>query len=194
MNPLPAGQRRSPERALDATRRSSDTCRVTRGRLWFGVSSLGFVLAALLHFPGTLDGVGLELGPFIIGGVTGLVIGSMQVGLLRDLGRLIWLWPLATAFGFAATHGIGDGVTTEVGYLPVALIGGAATGALQAALLRRPAWAFATTGAFLIGLLGAPPLATVLGTTELVRQMVITGAVGVAYAALTVPLLKQARA
>lgn len=165
-----------------------------RAVAWVGLTLIGFVLAAGVHFPGTLDDVGLELGPLVLGAVTGIVIGALQLPVLRGLVRPLWLWTLATAAGIAVTHALGDGVSAEVGYVPVALIGGAATGALQAALLRSPLWAAATTLAFVVGIVGGHALGLALalrlaGEDGLLGVAILSVGTGATYSALTMPLL-----
>ena len=169
---------------------------MSRAIAWAGLTVIGFVLATGLHFPGSLDDVGLEPGPFVLGAVTGLVIGALQLPALRRVARPLWLWPLVTAVGIAVTHALGDGVSLAVGYLPVALAGGAVTGALQAALLRSPIWALATTLAFVVGMVGGQALGVTLGLDKtsddgLLRQALISAGTGAAYAALTLPLLMR---
>ncbi len=165
-----------------------------RAVAWVGLTLIGFVLATGLHFPGTLDNVGWEVGPMVLGAVTGIAIGALQLPVLRGLVRPLWLWPLATAAGIAVTHALGDGVSPGVGYVPVALIGGAATGALQAALLRSPLWAAATTLAFVVGIVGGRAIGVALGLRladedGLLGAAILSIGTGAIYAALTVPLL-----
>ena len=167
-----------------------------RAIAWVGLTLVGFVVATGVHFPGTLDNVGLQVGPMVFGAVTGLVIGALQLPALRRVARPLWLWPLATAVGIAVTHALGDGVSVVVGYLPVALGGGAVTGALQAAVLRSPIWALATTLGFVVGMVGGQALGVTLGLDKspddgLLRQAIISAGTGAAYAALTLPLLMR---
>ena len=156
---------------------------------WLGLTVLGFVLAAGLHFPGTLDDVGFQPGGFEIGAVTGLVIGAIQLVVLRGVMRPLWLWPIVMAAGIAVTHGLGDGLSEDVGYLPVAVGGGLATGVLQAVALRQTWWAIATCAGFVIGIAGGAPLTAALGFQDLTRHVIMSAATGLAYAGLTAPLL-----
>ena len=167
---------------------------------WVAVSVAAFLLVGgALHFPGTLDDVGFEIGPLIFGGVTGLLIGAVQLAALRGMLARPWLWPVATAIGIAITHGLGDGVSTTTGYLPVAVVGGLATGALQAAVLRRPLWAVATACAFVLGIAGGHALAFALGFNSIfpddatARAVIIVVLTAVLYALFTAPLVAQIR-
>lgn len=167
---------------------------------WVVVTIAGYLfVGGALHFPGTLDDVGPEIGPLILGAVTGLLIGAAQLIALRRLLPRPWLWPLATAVGLAITHGMGDGVSTQTGYLPVALVGGVATGVLQAAVLRQPWWVVATAGAFVIGIAGGHALAFQIGFSSQFdddmtsRYAILLGLTAVLYALFTAPLIAQIR-
>ncbi|MDP9321213.1 MAG: hypothetical protein M3P16_08980 [Chloroflexota bacterium] len=167
---------------------------------WVGVTVAAFLLVGgALHFPGTLDDVGLEPGPLILGGLTGLLIGAAQLFALRGVLSRPWLWPGATAIGMAITHAMGDGVSTTTGYVPVAVVGGFATGVLQAAVLRRPLWAVATAGAFVIGIAGGYALAFAMGFNSIfsddtnARYLILLGLTSVLYALFTAPLFAQIR-
>lgn len=157
------------------------------------------IIGGILHFPGTLDDVGLEPGPFVLGAVTGGLIGGAQLLVLRGWLARPWLWPLATAAGMAITHGTGDGLSQDVGYLPVAIVGGLAVGILQAAVLREPLWAVATFAALTIGIFGGYTLAFGLGFNSIfdadaiARHAVITGLSAVLYAGCTAPLFARIR-
>ena len=173
---------------------------MSRVALWIGVTFAGVVVVGgALHFPGTLDGVGLEVGPLILGGVTGLLIGAAQLVALRGMLAQPWLWPVATAVGMAITHALGDGVTESTGYLPVAVVGGLATGVLQAAVLRRPLWVVATAAAFVIGIARGYALAFALGFNSIfsedatARQVIVVGLTAVLYALFTAPVFAQIR-
>jgi len=103
---------------------------------WVVVTVVAYVVVGgILHFPGSLDDVGLEPGPLAFGAVTGLLIGGAQLFALRGLLAQPWLWPVATSAGMAITHGTGDGLSPAAGYLPVAIVAGIAVGVLQAAVL-----------------------------------------------------------
>jgi hypothetical protein len=165
---------------------------------WIAVTVVAFmVVGGMLHFPGTLDGDGPALGPVILGGMTGLLIGGAQLVVLRPLLRHPWHWPAASAIGIAVTHAIGDGVSADVGYVPVAIIGGLATGALQAAVLRVPLWAVATTLAFAIGIAGGHALGFALGFNSIfpddavARGLIILGLTATLYALFTAPLFAR---
>jgi len=173
---------------------------VSRVGIWIGVTVASVVvIGGVLHFPGTLDDVGFEVGPLILGGVTGLLIGAAQLLALRGSLARPWRWPVVTALGIAITHGMGDGVSTTTGYLPVAVVGGLATGALQAAVLRRPLWAVATACAFVVGIAGGYALAFALGFNSIfpddaaARAAIIVGLTGVLYALFTAPVFAQIR-
>lgn len=91
---------------------------------WAGLTVASFLVVGMfLHFPGSLDDVGLEPAPLIFGGLTGLLIGAAQLPALRGVLRSRWQWLLATAAGIAVTHAMGDGLSANSGYLPVALAG-----------------------------------------------------------------------
>lgn len=162
---------------------------------WVAITGAAFVIVGgALHFPGTLDNVGLEPGPLIYGGIAGLFIGAAQVFGLRGVLSRPWLWPAATAIGMAITHGMGDGVSPEAGYLPVAVVGGVATGVLQAAVLGRPLWAVATAVAFVIGMVGGYALGYQLGFSSIFpedttpRHAIMLALTGALYALFTAPL------
>ncbi len=167
---------------------------------WVVVTAPAYLIfGGVLHFPGTLDDVGLEPVPLAFGVVTGLLIGGTQLLVLR--GRLArpWLWPLATAAGMAITHGIGDGLSPAAGYLPVAIVGGLAVGILQAAVLREPLWAIATFLALTVGIFGGYTLAFALGFNSifdddaLARHGIMIGLSAALYALFTAPLFARIR-
>jgi hypothetical protein len=175
---------------------------------WISLTVAGFLLAGtLLHFPGSLDDDPWAPSAFVLGALTGLAIGGLQLLAIRQVLRRPWAWalrylllplwpsPLPPGLGIAITHGLGDGVSAAVGYLPVALIGGIATGVLQAGALRTPLWAVATAAAFVVGIIGGHALAVELGFGSIFdedvfpRHAIIAGLTGVLYALLTAPLL-----
>jgi hypothetical protein len=163
---------------------------------WISLTVAGFLLAGtLLHFPGSLDDDPWAPSAFVLGALTGLAIGGLQLLAIRQVLRRPWAWPVATGLGIAITHGLGDGVSAAVGYLPVALIGGIATGVLQAGALRTPLWAVATAAAFVVGIIGGHALAVELGFGSIFdedvfpRHAIIAGLTGVLYALLTASLL-----
>lgn len=173
---------------------------MSRTATWVAVTTAAVVIfGGALHFPGTLDDVGPEVGPLVFGGVTGLLVGAAQLVPLRGRLRHRWRWPAATAAGMAITHGIGDGVSADVGYVPVAVIGGLAIGVLQALVLRMPIWGMATAAAFAIGIAGGNALAFALGFNSIFeedaarRAVIIVGATGVLYGLFTAPLLARIR-
>lgn len=165
---------------------------------WIAVTVLAYVVfAGALHFPGSLDDVGPEVGPLIFGAVTGLLIGGVQLIALR--GRLAhrWRWPVATALGMAVTHGVGDGLSTEVGYLPVAIVAGLAVGGCQAVVVRRGTWAVATALALGVGIFGGQQLAYAMGFNSIfeqdvtARHVIMTVASAVLYALCTAPIFAR---
>ena len=167
---------------------------------WVVVSVPAYVIfGGLLHFPGSLDNVGLEPGPLVFGAVTGLLIGGTQLIALRGMLARPWQWPLATAAGMAITHEIGDGLSPDVGYLPVAIVGGIAVGILQAAVVRQPLWAVTTAAALTIGIFGGYTLAFAVGFNSifdddaLARQAIMTGLSAVLYALFTAPIFARIR-
>ncbi len=172
-----------------------------RAALWIGLTVTGFFVGGTaLHFPGTLDDVGFGRTGLVLGGVTGLVVGSLQLVALRGIARPLWAWPLATAAGTAITHALGDGLPQAGGYLWVALGGGLALGVFQAAVLRTPAWVPAVLLSFVIGIVGGYQLAFAIGFNSrfeqdaLARQVAMNVATGVAFALLTWPILARIRA
>ena len=167
---------------------------------WLAITFGAYLLiGGLLHFPGSLDDVGPEPGPFMLGGITGLLIGGAQLFALR--GRLArpWLWPVATAAGMAITHEVGDGLSPAAGYLPVAIVAGVAVGALQALVLRSPLWGLATGTALFIGIFGGYTLAFALGYNSIfeqdatVRQIFMVVLSALLYPALTAPVFARIR-
>jgi len=99
----------------------------------------------------------------------------------------------------AITHEIGDGLSPEVGYLPVAIVGGIAVGILQAAVVRQPLWAVTTAAALTIGIFGGYTLAFAVGFNSifdddaLARQGIMTGLSAVLYALFTAPVFARIR-
>lgn len=157
------------------------------------------VIAGILHFPGSLDDVGPEPGPFIFGAVTGLLVGAVQLFALRGMLARPWLWPLATAVGMGVTHLTGDGLSPAAGYLPVAIVAGIAVGALQALVLRQALWAPAAAAGLAIGIFGGYNLAFAIGFNSifdddaLARQGIMTGLSAVLYALFTAPIFARIR-
>jgi hypothetical protein len=97
--------------------------------------------------------------------------------------------------GIAVTHAVGGGRPPSSGYLPVALAGGLATGVLQAAVLRTPSWAVATTAAFVLGIGGqaitrAAGFGSVFEEDWTLRHAIISGLAG---ALVTAPLIARIR-
>ena len=173
---------------------------MTRVLAWIGLTVIGYALVGtILHFPGSLDDVGPEPGPLVFGAVTGLLIGAVQLPALRGSGPRVWLWPLATAAGIAVTHGLGDGLPSGAGYLPVAVGGGVALGVLQALVLRSPAWPVVTAIAFVVGIVGGHALAVELGFGSIFeedtfpRHGIMAALTGAIYAAGTAPLFARFR-
>lgn len=165
---------------------------------WIAVTVPAYTIAGGgLHFPGSLDDVGPELGPLVFGSVTGVLIGCAQLFALQGVLAHPWLWPLATAAGMAITHGTGDGLSRDVGYLPVAIVGGIAVGMFQAAVLRRPVWAFATFAALAIGIFGGYTLGHALGFNSVfeddafARHATMTALSAVLYALFTAPIVAR---
>ncbi|HAF11164.1 MAG TPA: hypothetical protein DCK98_13930 [Chloroflexi bacterium] len=100
--------------------------------------------------------------------------------------------------GIAVTHALGDGRPPSSGYLPVALAGGLATGVLQAAVLRTPSWAVATTAAFVLGIGGqaitrAAGFGSVFEEHWTLRHAIISGLAGALDALVTAPLIARIR-
>ena len=171
-----------------------------RAAVWAGLTVAGFALFGIgLHFPGSLDDAGPEPGPVVFGAVTGRLIGALQLPALRGIARPLWAWPLATAAGIGITHGLGDGLSQQAGYLWVALIGGLATGAFQSAVLREPIWVPAVLLAFGVGILGGYQLAYAMGFSSIfdqdafARHIAMSIAAGVAFAIATWPILERIR-
>ena len=167
---------------------------------WVVVTVVAYVVVGgILHFPGSLDDVGLEPGPLAFGAVTGLLIGGAQLFALRGLLAQPWLWPVATSAGMAITHGTGDGLSPAAGYLPVAIVAGIAVGVLQAAVLREPLWAPAAAAGLAIGIFGGYNLAYALGFNSifdddaLARHAIMTGLSAILYALFTAPIFARIR-
>ncbi|HEV2011225.1 MAG TPA: hypothetical protein VGS17_09395 [Candidatus Limnocylindria bacterium] len=165
---------------------------------WAGLTVASFlVVGTFLHFPGSLDDVGLEPAPLIFGGLTGLLIGAAQLPALRGVLRSRWQWLVATAAGIAVTHAMGDGLSPSSGYLPVALAGGLATGVFQAAVLRRPWWALVTAAAFVIGIVGgwsiaiAGRIGSIFEEDWVAQHAIMSSLTGVLYALFTAPLFAR---
>ncbi|HEV2251046.1 MAG TPA: hypothetical protein VGT60_11130 [Candidatus Limnocylindria bacterium] len=167
---------------------------------WPIVTVPAYVIAGgALHFPGSLDAVGLEPGPLALGAVTGLLIGAAQLVALRGVLLHPWLWPLATAAGMAITHAAGDGLSAAAGYLPVAIVGGIALGVSQGAVLRQPLWVLATAAGLFIGIYGGYTLAFGLGFNSIFEQDALprhasmTGLSAALYALFTAPIVARMR-
>jgi hypothetical protein len=166
---------------------------------WVAVTVPAFALVGgMLHFPGSPDDAGWESGGFgfVFGAVTGLLIGSVQLLALRGLLPRPSRWLIATAIGLGVTHGLGDGLPSSAGYLPVAL-GGLVTGTLQAAVLRRRWWLVATAAAFVVGILGGHAIIAAANVPNDLpadwtrRHTIVALATGIAYAAFTAPLFVE---
>ena len=107
---------------------------------------LGYLFAGLgTHFPGSFpvgSGVVAEfdrdaaLFGVIIGGVGGLVIGSLQWLVLRSWLGITWGWLAATAVAVSVTHALGDGLPSSWEWPPLAVVGGVVMAAAQWVALR----------------------------------------------------------
>jgi hypothetical protein len=165
---------------------------------WIAVTVPAYLLiAGGLHFPGSLDAVGPEVGPLVFGAVTGLLLGGAQLVAFR--GRLAhrWRWPVATAVGMAIAHGVGDGLSPDAGYLPVAIVAGLGVGGCQAVVVRRASWAVATAVALGVGIFGGQQLAYAMGFNSIfeqditARHVVMTAASAMLYALCTAPIFAR---
>ncbi len=166
---------------------------------WVGLTGFGFlVVGTVLHFPGSLDDDGpLATSGLLFGTVTGLLIGALQLPVLR--GRLTrpWLWPLAMAGGLAITHGLGDGGHDASGWVPVGVLGGIVAGALQALVLRQPGWGLLTALAFALAIPCGEALADAVSFNSIfepdrqLRHVIVSAATGLLYALATLPLLAR---
>jgi hypothetical protein len=114
--------------------------------LWSVATMLGYLFAAVgTHFPGSFPvGSGVvtsfdtnaALFGLFIGGVGGLVIGSLQWLVLRSWLRITWRWLAATAVAMAVTHALGDGMPSSWQWPPLAVVGGLVMAGAQWIALR----------------------------------------------------------
>ena len=173
---------------------------MSRVSQWVAGTIAGFLIfGSALHFPGSLDNDPWAPSAFVLGALTGFLVGALQLFALRGALSRPWLWPIATAVGIAITHGLGDGMPTSAGYLSVAFGGGIATGVLQAMLVRQPWWAVAATSAFVVGIVGGWSIAVAAGVGSIFEEdwlpqhAIMSGLTGVLYAASTAPLFTRIR-
>lgn len=102
---------------------------------WLVATMLGYVFAGVGgHFPGSFPvGSGVVVGfdtgaaafGLLIGGVFGLVIGTLQWLVLRAWLGIPWPSLVATALAIAVTHALGDGLSPRWEYPPIAVAGAA---------------------------------------------------------------------
>ncbi len=113
--------------------------------LWVLASIIGFTLSGFLfHFPfgfpaganTSFDPANAEVG-FIQGALTGLVIGTIQWLVLRRLISRAGWWILATCWGIAVAHAVGDSAPAPITLWVLALLCGAVIGSLQWLILRQ---------------------------------------------------------
>lgn len=166
--------------------------------LWLVATVLGYGFAGLAgHFPGsfpvgsgvlaTFDASAAVFG-LIIGGVAGLVIGTLQWLVLRRWLGIRWPWLAATAAAVAVTHALGDGLPPTWEYPPIALAGGLVMTASQWLVLRghpdRRALAVASGAAFalavILGVAAADPESADWQRAHLVAGGVAGAVVGLA--------------
>lgn len=114
--------------------------------LWFLATMLGYLFAGFgTHFPGSFPvGSGVvtafdtnaALFGLFIGGVGGLVIGTLQWLVLRSWLGITWPWLVATAVAVGMTHALGDGLPSSFEWPPLAVAGGVIMAGAQWVALR----------------------------------------------------------
>lgn len=108
--------------------------------LWVGLTFLGYFLNIINHFPSGFavapfnqPAVRLDTLGFVIGAMSGLILGSLQaIALQSHLPRVRW-WILSNVIGFGLIHALGDGTSFPV----FLVVGGLIIGLMQYLALRR---------------------------------------------------------
>jgi hypothetical protein len=169
--------------------------------LWFVATMLGYLFAGVgTHFPGSFPvGSGVvtafdtnaALFGLFIGGIGGLVVGTLQWLVLRSWLRITWPWLAATAIAVGVTHALGDGLSSSLEWPLLAVAGGVVMAGAQWVALRgrtdRTLLA-ATSGivfalAVIVGVWVADPRSADWFTAHIVAAAVAGAVVGVAIAA-----------
>jgi hypothetical protein len=148
---------------------------------------LSFSLWFFQQPPESLDPGNAVVG-FMVGAITGLVIGTLQWVVLRKVIPGAGWWVLATLMGVASVHAVGDTATGFVAFWMLALPSGVVVGILQWLVLRRLGsnvrfWVVASAVGWFVGLISGMAIAEASGLMLLtdpngwVKQHSVVGSV-----------------